>query len=147
MSEPINAEPTNAELLAAFDVLAARVTALETRVPDAPPAPAPVPAPTGLTATPNPAARMITLRWDPVPDAESYTIYELISEVGQAGFRGMIATTAIRGPLRDLREYRWQVTAHRGGVEGPRTPVVSVSLTDPEPPHPRRASMTPRPPL
>ncbi len=123
--------PTNAELLAALDVLAARVSALEARTPGAPPAPAEpkLAAPTGLAATADPAGRTITLRWDPVPGAESYTIYELTSEVGRAGFPGMLATTAIRGPLGDPREYRWQVAAVRSGVESPRTPVVAVTLT------------------
>jgi hypothetical protein len=128
-----------------FADLAARVAALEAAAPDPAPGPVPdpgpeqpaiLPAPTGLVAVADQDARTITLRWDPVPGAETYTIYELTSDVGLAGFRGIVRNESVRGPLGDPREYRWQVSAVVGGVESARTPVVTASIGRPATPAP-----------
>jgi hypothetical protein len=100
-----------------------------------PPAPATVEvaAPAGLVAAVNDARP--TLRWQAVPGASRYWIYERDVTAGQTHParrpEPVGGTRADAGLLKEGHTYEFRVTAERAGAESPPAPAVAATRTRP----------------
>lgn len=85
-------------------------------------------APSRPTAEPEPGA--VTLAWNAVPEAKSYTIRWENQGAGESGFPnridGVTDTTFLHSGLTDGQLYRYQIYAKGQGGEGPGSVVVSA---------------------
>lgn len=108
---------------AAIAALTARVAALETATPPGPTAP---PAPTGLAAALNHTARVVTLAWNPVTDADGYRVLLDGTQVSAV----VTATTIVTDPLT-YGPHTFAVAARRAGVWSAYSASITGTLVDP----------------
>ncbi len=99
-------------------------------VPTAPPA-----APTGLGATA--ADKVVTLTWNSVADAVSYSLYRGTASKKQATTpiaTGLTSLSFTDGPVENGPTYYYQVTARNAGGESVRSAEVAANPEQPQPP-------------
>jgi len=94
----------------------------------------PLAAPTGVVATEGEGDGTVTVQWQPVTGAESYTLYWATAADHDAGKRSLVSGAAspfVHGDLDEDVTYYYEVAGVNGDREGDRSEAVSATTRRP----------------